>query len=100
MADGELQLLARDFLSLSQDARIVLETEFQRRGVVPEVDLHGSDPGQDVIEWDELVIIKQFRDLPERSWPKARSIRPEFHPSWSMTTWCVWIGLSLTWSVG
>jgi hypothetical protein len=65
MADGELQLLARDFHSLSPDARRVLESEFQRRGVTPEVDLHGPDPGQDVIEWDELVIIKQFRDLPE-----------------------------------
>jgi hypothetical protein len=65
MADGELQLLARDVASLSPDARMILESELQRRGVAPEVDLHDPDLGQDVIEWDELVIIKQFRDLPE-----------------------------------
>jgi hypothetical protein len=65
MADGELQLLARQFASLSIEARQALESEFLRRDVVPEVDLYAPDPGQDVVEWDDLVMIRQFRDLPE-----------------------------------
>lgn len=65
MADGELQSLAQDFGSLSPEAQDALQTEFQRRDLTPEVDLYAPDAGQDVMEWDDLVMLRQFRDLPE-----------------------------------
>src|SRR5664279_4137890 len=65
MADGELQSLARDFGSLSPEAQEALQTEFQRRDLTSEVDLYAPDAGRDVMEWDDLVTIRQFRDLPE-----------------------------------
>ena len=65
MTDGELQLLAHDFSSLSFEGQEALEEEFRRRDLTPEVDLYAPDPGQDVLEWDDLVILRQFRDLPE-----------------------------------
>lgn len=65
MADAELQLLARDFRSLSPEGQEALEQEFQRRDLTPEVDLYAPDPGSDVLEWDDLVMIRQYRDLPE-----------------------------------
>ena len=43
----------------------MLEAEFRRRDQTPEVDLHVPTRGQDVMEWDDLVMIRQFRDLPE-----------------------------------
>jgi hypothetical protein len=61
MADGELQLLARDFGSLSPEAQDALQT----RDLTPEVDLYAADAGRDVMEWDDLVMLRQFRDLPE-----------------------------------
>ena len=65
MADEELQRLAHDFASLSAEAQDALQSEFQRRDLTPEVDLYASDAGQDVLEWDDLVVLQQFRDLPE-----------------------------------
>ena len=65
LADEELQLLAHDFGSLSREGQQVLEAEFRRRGRTPGVDLHLPTQGQDVMEWDDLVMIRQFRDLPE-----------------------------------
>ena len=65
MADGELQLLAHDFAGLSPEAQDALQSEFQRRDLTPEVDLDASDPGLDVLEWDDLVLLQQFRDLPQ-----------------------------------
>ena len=65
MADEELQLLARDFASLSPEGQEALEAEFRRRDLIPEVDLHTQNQGQDVMEWDDLVMLRQFRDLPE-----------------------------------
>ena len=65
MADEELQPLAHDFGSLSREGQEVLEAEFRRRDLTPEVDLHVPTRGQDVMEWDDLVMIRQFRDLPE-----------------------------------
>jgi hypothetical protein len=65
MADGELQLLARDFRSLSVEGQEALEEEFRRRDLAPEVDLYAPDPGHDVLEWDDLVLLQRFRDLPE-----------------------------------
>jgi Putative prokaryotic signal transducing protein len=65
MADGELQLLAQDFASLSAEGQDALQSEFQRRDLTPEVDLNATGPGEDVLEWDDLVVLQQFRDLPE-----------------------------------
>jgi len=65
MADGELQLLARDFGSLSPEAQEALEAEFRRRDLLPQVDLRAPDLGRDELEWDDLVMLRQFRDLPE-----------------------------------
>ena len=53
MADEELQLLARDFASLSPEGQEALEAEFRRRDLIPEVDLHTQNQGQDVMEWDD-----------------------------------------------
>ena len=65
MADGELQSLAHDFAGLSPEAQDALQSEFQRRDLTPEVELSVADPGQDVLEWDDLVLLQQFRDLPQ-----------------------------------
>lgn len=65
MADDEVQKLAHEFGSLSPEGQEALEEEFRRRDLPPEVDLYASDAGQDVLEWDDLVMIRQFRDLPE-----------------------------------
>jgi len=32
---------------------------------VPEVDLRSPNVGRDVLGWDDLVLLRQFRDLPE-----------------------------------
>ena len=58
MADEELQPLAHDFGSLSREGQEVLEAEFRRRDLTPEVDLHVPTRGQDVLEWDYLVMIR------------------------------------------
>ena len=65
MADGELQLTARDAVSLTDEARQVLQDEFARRSLTPEADLKNPQPSFDVAEFDELVILKRFRELPE-----------------------------------
>ena len=65
MADGELQSLAHDFAGLSPEAQDALQSEFQRRDLTPELELSLADPGQDVLEWDDLVLLQQFRDLPQ-----------------------------------
>jgi hypothetical protein len=65
MADGELQKLAHEFGSLSLEGQEALEEEFRRRDLTPEADLYAPDSGQDVFEWDDLVLLRQFRDLPE-----------------------------------
>ncbi len=65
MADSELQLLRRDFASLSPEAKEVVEAEFRRRDLIADVDLSEPDPGQDELEWNDLVMLRQLRDLPE-----------------------------------
>src|SRR5215471_3974856 len=65
LADSELQLLARDFRSLSPEGRETLENEFRRRDLTPELDLFAPDIGEDILEWDDLVIVHRYRDLPE-----------------------------------
>jgi len=65
MAEGELQLLAHDFTSLSPEGQQTLEAEFRRRDLIPDVDLRPQNHGEDIMEWDDLVMIRQFRDPPE-----------------------------------
>jgi hypothetical protein len=65
MADGELQGLARDSGSLSEEAWDALEAEFARRKLSPEVELSHESPGEEIPDWNELIILRQFRDLPE-----------------------------------
>jgi hypothetical protein len=65
MADAELQLAARDAASLTDEARQKLQEEFARRNLKPEADLQNPQPSFDVAEFDELVILQRFRDLPE-----------------------------------
>jgi hypothetical protein len=60
MTNGELESLARDSASLTEDARQVLQTEMARR--------HLDQPTsgvEDTAIWEDLVIVKEFRDLPE-----------------------------------
>jgi hypothetical protein len=63
MADGELELLAQAPDSLTDEARQLLHSEMARR----HIDL-GSDQAEPVSEsetWADLVVVKEFRDLPE-----------------------------------
>jgi hypothetical protein len=61
----ELQHLAHDFASLSPEGQQALEAEFRRRDLIPELDLRVHNQGEDIMEWDDLVVVRQFRDLPE-----------------------------------
>ncbi len=65
ISDAELQLAARDAASLTDEASQALQEEFARRGLTPEADLQTHQPSFDVPEFDELVIVQRFRDLPE-----------------------------------
>jgi hypothetical protein len=65
MVDGELQRLAHEFASLSPEAQQALEDEFRHRNLIPDVDLLAQTQSEDRVEWDDLVMIRKFRDLPE-----------------------------------
>lgn len=65
MADAELQLAAHDAASLTEEASQALQEEFARRGLTPEHDVQAPPASYDVAEFDELVILQRFRDLPE-----------------------------------
>ena len=63
MSDGELELLARDAGELTAAAARALAEERQRRS------LH-DDPAQNTAasqktDWEDLIVVRQFRDLPE-----------------------------------
>lgn len=65
MTDGELQKLARSSESLTDLACDALEDELDRRQLeFPEDDLPEA-PAQQQLELQELVTVRQFRDLPE-----------------------------------
>jgi hypothetical protein len=64
MTDGELQLLARNADSLTELAWDTLEDELDRRNLEPVEDDPTPKPRQ-TLEMQELVTIRQFRDLPE-----------------------------------
>lgn len=63
MSDGELESIAQNPLSLTDASRQALQGELGRRhlGPLPEQ----SNDGEDAVEWEDLVVLKQFRDLPE-----------------------------------
>jgi len=72
MADGELAKIAQDSASLTDVARLALEEEIRRRGNVETADVEtanaeGEDlpAGMDVVESQEVVTLRQFRDMPE-----------------------------------
>ena len=62
MSDEELELTAQDSSKLTDDAWQILQSELNRRQMNSDVDGHKPDA---VPAWQDLVIVKQFRDLPE-----------------------------------
>jgi len=62
MAEGELQEIATEASTLTEVARSVLSDEFQRRGMEPVAEVPGVTRE---FEFQDLVTIRQFRDLPE-----------------------------------
>jgi len=62
MSDEELEELAAIGFDLSDEARQALEAEIGRRGL--QITL-APPPGVDVYEWNDLVTLRQFRDLPD-----------------------------------
>ena len=79
LTDGELQQLAREGTSLTEEAKAALAAEIARRGmpVEPlesEASIEAADPAPDAedsatprrrAEMRDLLTIRQFRDLPE-----------------------------------
>lgn len=68
MSEGELQEIAGDLGSLSESAKQALSGEIARRGI----SLPPEPPPVDQIEVRDLVIIRQFRDLPEALLARGR----------------------------
>ena len=64
MADGELDAIAQDSADLTDIARQALTEERNRRHIAPPVD-ENAPPPDERIGWEDLVVVKQFRDLPE-----------------------------------
>lgn len=65
MSDGELDAIASDSSSLTDVARQALELEkSHRQPGVAAVALESPSSASQV-EWEDLVVVKQFRDLPE-----------------------------------
>lgn len=72
LTDGELQQLAREGTSLTEEARAALAAEMARRGMPAEaLEIEASDRATDAgdsaasREMRDLLTIRQFRDLPE-----------------------------------
>ena len=63
MSDAELQNLAQDVGSLTEVALYALSQEAHRRGL--DIPLAESAVSHDVVEQKKLVVIRQFRDMPE-----------------------------------
>ncbi len=62
MSDEELLLIAHDNSDLTEDAGEILRSELSRRQLKLEVE---DNRAAAVPGWEELVVVKQFRDLPE-----------------------------------
>ena len=63
MSDGELEKVAHDFTSLTDQARSALSTELAKRGLP--IPAAAQPSSGDEVEIQNLVTICKFRDLPE-----------------------------------
>ncbi len=64
MSDGELDAVAQDSADLTDVARQALAEERSRRHTAPAID-EQTQAADEHIAWEDLVVVKQFRDLPE-----------------------------------
>jgi len=64
MSDGELDAIAQDSAELTDVARQALAEERSRRHTALAIDEEAQPPAEH-IAWEDLVVVKQFRDLPE-----------------------------------
>ena len=67
LSDGELQQLASEAGSLTEEARAALADEMSRRKIALEAsaDFEDTRPTSRNVEMRDLLTIRQFRDLPE-----------------------------------
>ncbi|MGA2690610.1 MAG: hypothetical protein ABSE85_21300 [Candidatus Korobacteraceae bacterium] len=65
MSDGELESIAQEAHELTDIARQALQEERDRRQAEDPADDGISKPLEDEADWEDTVVIKQFRDLPE-----------------------------------
>jgi hypothetical protein len=63
MSDGELEALTRDTGSLTDAAARALAEERQRRSLPQEPQQNTAT--QEKADWEDLIVLRQFRDLPE-----------------------------------
>ena len=63
MSDEELDSIAEDSSSLTDVAQEVLSLERSRRPTAPAA--VETQPAAPLLQWKDLVVVKQFRDLPE-----------------------------------
>lgn len=66
MSDGELDAIAQDSAELTDVARQTIAEERNRRHIAPAV-AEEAQPTDEQPAWEDLVVVKQFRDLPEAS---------------------------------
>lgn len=64
MSDGELESIAQDAHELTDIARQALQEERDRRRLDSPIDEGGAGANNEAA-WEDLVVLKQFRDLPE-----------------------------------
>ena len=63
MSDGELEAIARDAHELTEPAARALSEERGRRSLRQD---HEPDAvAQESVDWEDLIVVRQFRDLPE-----------------------------------
>jgi hypothetical protein len=68
MSDGELRELAREAASLTDEARMALASEMERREISAEEPGDAEDPSEAILperEFRDLLTIRQYRDVPE-----------------------------------
>jgi hypothetical protein len=61
--DAKLEELAADYTELTDLARKALKDEIERRGL--SIVLEDSPPSIELVEYDDLVTLRLFRDLPD-----------------------------------
>jgi hypothetical protein len=64
MSDGELESIAQEAHELTDIARQALQEERDRRRLDSPIDESGAAASNEAA-WEDLVVLKQFRDLPE-----------------------------------